>query len=309
MKALLSPAGTALTGRRKFLGNTLKLASGFALLHHQPSFAAEITSAMKKRLTVQEVINLILKEGKLEIFNGTVDTIKWGRADQIVTGIVTTMFATVGVIEEAARQNANFIISHEPLFYNHKDDLSLVKNNSVVKHKQQLLDQHKIAVWRFHDYCHSLKPDPMMYSIVKKMNWLSYYQNGKPVVTIPPVPLLKLVNDLKFALGIEHVRVIGDTGQSCKRLALLPGAWGGQRQLAIVEEEKPDVLIVGELSEWETAEYIRDARAFGSQTSLIILGHSVSEEPGMEWVADWLSPKLKEIKVTHLASHDPFIWI
>ena len=76
-----------------------------------------------------------------------------------------------------------------------------------------------------------------------------------------------------------------------------------------MEKEKPDMLIVGEVHEWETAEYIRDARMPGSKTSLIILGHSVSEEPGMQFPVEWLQPKIPGMKITHIASGDPFTWV
>jgi hypothetical protein len=61
--------------------------------------------------------------------------------------------------------------------------------------------------------------------------------------------------------------------------------------------------------EWETAEYIRDARLMGSKTSLIVLSHSVSEEPGMEYLVEWLQPKVPGLKITHIASNSPFIWV
>ena len=79
--------------------------------------------------------------------------------------------------------------------------------------------------------------------------------------------------------------------------------------LSVIEKEKPDVLIVGELSEWETAEYVRDARTFGSKTALIILGHSVSEEPGMEWLVEYFQPKIPAIKMTHIASGNPLRFV
>ena len=260
-------------------------------------------------MTVQEIINLILKEGELPIQKMTVDTIKAGQANQPVTGIVTTMFATISVIEEAAKRKANFIIAHEPTFYNHRDDTEWVKDNAIVKKKQQLLEKHNMVVWRFHDYCHALTPDAISYGVAKKANWLPYFKAGSTMLTVPPVSLQKLVQHLKSSLGISHLRIIGNPEQTCERLALLPGAWGGQRHVATAEAEKPDVLIVGEVSEWETAEYIRDARLLGSKIALIVLGHSVSEEPGMEWFVDWLQPKLTDIKVTHIASGDPFIWM
>jgi putative NIF3 family GTP cyclohydrolase 1 type 2 len=76
-----------------------------------------------------------------------------------------------------------------------------------------------------------------------------------------------------------------------------------------VEKRDPDVLIVGELSEWETAEYIRDRRAQGKKTALIVLGHAVSEEPGMKYFAEWLRPKLPGVMVRHQPSGSPFTWI
>ena len=80
-------------------------------------------------------------------------------------------------------------------------------------------------------------------------------------------------------------------------------------QITTVESDQPDVLIVGEVSEWETAEYIRDRQALGAKTSLLILGHAVSEEPGMEYFVDWLQPKLGGVQVSHVPSRDPFTWI
>ncbi|MDQ6481307.1 Nif3-like dinuclear metal center hexameric protein [Dyadobacter sp. LHD-138] len=309
MDKLLSPFSDSDLKRRKFIENSIKSAGALTLLGLHSSFIKNADLPVKKSFTVQEIIALILKEGNLSVLKDTVDTIKSGRPDQVVTGIVTTMFPTIPVIEQAVKQNANFIIAHEPSFYNHSDNPEWVKNNTVLKEKQALLEKHKIAVWRFHDYCHALKPDAISYGVAKKANWLSYYKTGQVMLTIPQLTFQQLVQHLKSSLGISHVRTIGEPTQPCERIALLPGAWGGQRQVSVAESEKPDVLIVGESPEWETVEYIRDARSFGRKISLIVLGHAVSEEPGMDWVAEWIEPKLTDIKVTHLASGDPFTWV
>ena len=294
--------------RRKFIIDTAKSAGGIALFSLNPFFETGNTFSINKEMTVQEVIDFILKEGGLSPLKETVDTIKYGQASQTVSGIATTMFPTITVIEEAAKRNANFIIAHEPSFYNHRDDPEWVKNNGVLKQKQQLLEKHKMVIWRFHDYCHSLKPDAVSYGVAKKAGWLPYYKTGQLMLTIPPVSLQQLVKHLKLSLGIDHLRTIGNLQQSCERIALLPGAWGGQRQVSAAETEKPDVLIVGEVSEWETAEYIRDANLLGKKIALIVLGHAVSEEPGMEWLVDWLQPKLPGTKIIHIPSGSPFTW-
>ena len=306
---LSAPLQHPATNRRDFIVNTAKSAGGLALFSMQPFFKTGNVESIKNQLTVQQVIDIVLKEGGLSPLKETVDTIKYGEASQNVSGIVTTMFPTISVIEQAAKRNANFIIAHEPSYYNHRDDPQWVHNNAVLQQKQQLLEEHKMVIWRFHDYCHSLKPDAVSYGVAKKAGWLPYYKTGQFMLTIPAVPLQKLAQHLKKSLGIDHLRVIGNLQQSCERVALLPGAWGGQRQVSAAETEKPDVLIVGETPEWETAEYIRDANLLGRKIALIVLGHSVSEEPGMEWMVEWLQPKLTGVKVSHIASGNPFTWL
>ena len=300
------PASSIFT-RRKFITTTAISAGGLVLLSN-PSLASGLLSA-QRQYTVQQVMDLIMKEGNLSPIPNTVDTLKSGDANQVVTGIVTTMFATVSVIEQAAKLNANFIIAHEPTFYNHTDNTDWVKDNAIVKQKQALLKKHNITLWRFHDYCHSLNPDAVEYGVIKKLKWLPYFKAGSPTLTIPSVSLQQLVQHLKTSLGIAHLRVIGDLKQNCSRITLLPGAPGGKMQVGFAVSDKPDVLICGEVSEWETAEYIRDAHLLGANIALIILGHALSEEPGMEYFVDWLQPKLTDVKVTHIKSGDPFTWL
>lgn len=295
--------------RRKFILNTARSAAGLAFLSANTNFDSGWFDFGQKEMTVQQVMDLIMKEGGLSYRTDTVDTLKFGKPDQTVSGIVTTMFATISVIEQAAKLKANFIIAHEPSYYNHLDDTSWVQNNDVLQQKQQLLQKHGMAIWRFHDYCHALKPDAVSYGVAKKAGWLSYYKSGEMILTIPAATVQQLANHLKKSLGIDHLRVIGDLQQRCERVALLPGAWGGQRQVSAAVTYKPDVLIVGEVAEWETAEFVRDANLLGRKIALIVLGHSVSEEPGMEWMVEWLKPKLPSIKVTHIASGNPFTWV
>ena len=121
--------------------------------------------------TVQDIIDLILKEIPGAPFKQTVDTIKSGSADQQVTGIVTTMFSTIKVIEETAKLKANFIIAHEPTFYNHTDDINWIDKNEIVKKKKELLEKHNTAVWRFHDYWHTYVPDGIRFGVLKLTGW------------------------------------------------------------------------------------------------------------------------------------------
>lgn len=295
--------------RREFIQTGLQAAGGAILLATPVSSIATGYFSPAKDYTVQEIINIILKEISHPLNTDTVDTIKTGSADQKVTGVVTTMFPTIAVIKEAIKLNANFIIAHEPSFYNHRDDKNMVENNEVLRLKLQLLNEHNITIWRSHDSWHDTMPDGITFGVVKKTGWKNYYKTGEKILNIPPITLNDLAEHLKTTLQIAHVKVLGDLSQTCKKIALLPGAWGGKEQISVMVNDKPDVMIAGEVNEWETPEYTRDARLLGMNVSLIILGHSVSEEPGMEWMAEWLQPKLPGITVTHVSSGDPFVVI
>jgi putative NIF3 family GTP cyclohydrolase 1 type 2 len=295
-------------GRRKFIRESAKM-MGAATLLGIPAFASGYHGKRPFAYTVQEIINLILKEIPGAPIAQTVDSIKSGSPEQQVTGIVSCMFATVSVIEQAAKLGANFIIAHEPTFYNHTDDKNWVPDDKIVKQKLELLNKNNITVWRFHDHWHSYRPDGIRYGVLKMADWIPYNQDARPTFTMPATKLEDLVKHLKETLKINHVRVLGDLNQICTRIALMPGAAGGQSQISMVEKENPDVLIVGEVHEWETAEYIRDSIQLGQKKSLVILGHAVSEDPGMVWLVDWLKQRINGITITHIASGDPFQWI
>lgn len=259
--------------------------------------------------SVAEIMAFVLNQIHAAPVKNTVDTLKCGDPNQVVTGIISTMFPTVEVIEEARRLNANFIIAHEPSFYNHTDDKAWVAGNNVLEAKLALLAKYKIAIWRLHDNWHRNIPDGISRGFLETTGWLGLNQEAKPVFNIPPVSLANLVKHLKSTLNIQHVRVIGNLDQVCSKIAMSLGSAGGQRQVSLAETSKPDVLLVGESSEWETPEYFRDALKLGGKTALVILGHSVSEEQGMRWFASWLQPKMPALKITHISSNDPFIWI
>jgi putative NIF3 family GTP cyclohydrolase 1 type 2 len=306
MKELLDDTSSSLFPRRDFL-TTIAATVGLSILPKQSSGNILSVPPTQAKLTVQQIIDLILKEIPGAPFSKTVDTLKSGDGQQVVTGIVSTMFATIDVIRQAASLGANFIIAHEPTFYNHLDETAWLDNDPIFEFKRDLLEKNGIVVWRFHDYLHTHRPDGVLMGVLEMMGWKSYYnKDNPPMITHPGITLGEIIDLAKKGMGIRQVRIIGDRKQVCKRIALIPGAAGGTAQIKLLQKEKPDVLIVGEVHEWETAEYVRDAQSMGMPMSLIVLGHAESEEPGMEWLVPWLKPKVGTIKVTHVASHNPF---
>ena len=120
----------------------------------------------------------------------TVDTIKAGDPATPVTGIVTTFMDTMQVLEEANRRGLNLVITHEPTFYNHRDDTSLFTDDPVYKEKLAFIQEHHMVVFRLHDEIHRTPPDPFPVGLLKALGWTSYAKADDPFhVTIPPASL------------------------------------------------------------------------------------------------------------------------
>jgi putative NIF3 family GTP cyclohydrolase 1 type 2 len=288
--------------RRKFITDVSKVTAAGILLT-----SPLVSLGQSRTWTVGEIIDLFINETTRSPFPQTVDTLKSGKRDIVVKGIATAMFATIPVIRQAITLRANFIIAHEPTFYNHQDRTDWLETNETYQYKKKLLEDNNIAVWRNHDYIHSHRPDGVYTGILDQLAWSGFAQPAQPWnVELPAMPLSALINYVKEKLAIKTLRYIGDGNQVCKKILLMPGAAGGERQIRSISDLQPDVAIVGEVQEWETAEYVRDARASGKNISLIVLGHIESENGGSAYMKEWLHKNITGIQVAHINSNNPF---
>ena len=101
------------------------------------------------------------------------------------------------------------------------------------------------------------------------------------------------------------LRLEGDPDLVITHIALAPGAGGLEHQVTALRPDDIELLIAGEASEWETVEYVRDAGAQGRHKALILLGHELSEEPGMEKCTEDLRVLFPKLKVEHIAAGNP----
>ncbi|MCJ8211416.1 Nif3-like dinuclear metal center hexameric protein [Mucilaginibacter sp. RS28] len=283
--------------RREFIAGAALVTGAAAIGHTTDAFALAVDTPP----TVGEIMDTFIAQVSNAPFPNTVDTLKAGNRELKVTGVVTTMFATIEVIRKAIAQKANFIIAHEPTFYNHADDTQWLANDDVFQYKKKLLDDNGIAVWRNHDYIHSIRPDGVRKGVEEALGWQKYQVADQLFYQLPAEQSLNtIITHCKKQLGIQMVRYVGDLQQNCRKVVLMVGAAGGQRQISAVAKYKPDVLICGEISEWETAEYVRDARTKGDQLSLVVLGHIPSEQPGSAFMAAWLKQHFRGLPVTEI---------
>jgi putative NIF3 family GTP cyclohydrolase 1 type 2 len=248
-------------------------------------------------LTIQQAIDAIIADVPGAPFPDTVDTVKIGDPTQPLTGIAITFLASYEVIQQAAQLGANLIITHEPTFYGHLDDTDWLKEDPVYAAKRQLIEQHNLVIWRFHDYLHSIPPDATLVGLLRELEWEPYLQTDFQC-RIPPMTLGQLVAHLKARLGVESMRVVGDSDLRCEYVCVLPGFIGREVQIGVLGRPEVNVVIVGEIHEWETSEYARDAVSLGQSKALIVLGHAASEEPGMRAIIPWLQERIPGVPIT-----------
>lgn len=259
-------------------------------------------------LTASAVIGMIIEKTGAPVIPNTVDVIKEGNPETKITGIVTTMFASMPVLKKAVEMNCNMIIVHEPLYYNHADQTSQFMNDPVFLEKQKYIRDHKLVIWRFHDYIHSTRPDGILTGMVSKLGWKAYVANDKlDEFSLPETTLENILKDLKKVFPGNAFYVVGDPAMKLTKVRLAPGAPGSPYHIRILGQTDTELLIAGEVPQWETYEYMRDAVDQGRKKAVIFIGHVNSEEAGMEYCADWLKSFIHDIPVSFVGS-GPSYW-
>lgn len=269
-----------------------------------------LTFAQQKTLTAREVVERIQSHVGVPWQADTVDTFKAGNPDATVTGIAVTMMATLDVLKRAAASGNNLIITHEPTFFNHldkPDELAEGDKDPVLAEKRAFIEKHGLIIWRFHDHWHARNPDGIQAGMVHALGWEKFQDpKDEHLFTVPPTTVASLAAELKAALRIRVMRVVGDPEMRVTRVAMSPGAAGFGHETQVLEMPNVEVLIVGETREWETVEYVADAVSEGKHKALIILGHIPSEQAGMEECTRWLKTFITEVPISFIPAAEPF---
>jgi putative NIF3 family GTP cyclohydrolase 1 type 2 len=264
--------------------------------------------------TVQDVLDIIFATIPGAPREGTLDTLKSGDPKQIVTGIVSTFTATRDVLARTVELGANFVITHEGTYYSHSDEVDWLEGDRVYESKRKFLADHGLAVWRFHEYWHGNRggrPDGILTGLERKLDWENLADPPESgVYRLPPTTLADLAEHVKTRLGFCSLRAAGDPAMRCSRVRVMMGWMCPVEppipQIRALAPDDIDVLICGETHEWETCEYVRDSVAAGSPKGLLVIGHRNSEEAGMEYLVEWLQPRVPDIPVTYVPAGDPF---
>lgn len=261
------------------------------------------------------------------------DGYKSGDPEAECTGIVSALVPTVDVIHKAIALGCNLIITHEPIYYMTPDfpEWRGPFFNKIYERKRALIEENGITVWRDHDHIHMHKSDGIFTGVIKYLGWEPYYKKSENHVVhfypceIPETTVGELRRYLIGKLHLNGLRYIGNPGAKVSRIALCahlyPGGFSPQdvdsdkyycdyATQIIGEMEKEngiEVLIPGEIIEWDVLSYIRDAVALGKNKACMNIGHFNLEELGMRYAADWIGNLVEHnVQVAYVPTGDIF---
>lgn len=300
--------------RREFvrIGATGAIAAPF-VLDPAPVAAAPLTAPA---VTAQEIVDRIRKALGVEWKAETVDTFKAGDPSTVVTGVVTASLATIDVMRRAVKTGANMIVTSGPTFYSRGDsrtppagrggDTAPPAADPVFTAKNEFIKANNLVVWRFSDHWRQRTPDPFALGLADALAWTKYRAANDPQrVTMPAVTLDALASDVKAKLNARGgMRIVGNPQTRVRHIGLLPGTVPIQATVKLLPDV--DVIVAGEIREWESSEYARDMVTAGFNKGLILIGRSFSEEPGMKVCAGWLQTIVPEAPCRWVPIADPY---
>jgi len=269
--------------------------------------------------TAREIVEQIQRHTDVQWNTRGVDTFKEGDPDTPVTGVAVTMMATFDVLRSAAASGANFVITHEPVFYSHRDTTGALEREGdpVFAAKRDFIREHHMVVWRFHDNWHARRPDGIQEGMERKLGWTRYrtaandtLSSDRPATDflfrIPATTAGGLARELAGKLDAHAVRMVGDPKLPVRGVAFAGGFLSAETQRALLRRPDVDALVIGEAHEWETIAYAADAVSEGERKALIVVGHTPSEQGGMEECTRWLRGFVTSVPVRFIAASDPW---
>ncbi|WP_341224524.1 Nif3-like dinuclear metal center hexameric protein [uncultured Arcticibacterium sp.] len=263
------------------------------------------TSPSFGQLTANDVINKIKAAVNCEWSAETVDNVKAGDPNTEVKGIATTFMATLEVLRKANATGLNFVITHEPTFYSHTDDLSTHADSPIQQAKLKFIEDNNMVVWRFHDHIHKNNPDMIYEGVIDVFDWKQYRKDGV-FFEIPEMTLAEIVADIETKFGAKTLRTVGDPEEKFTNVGMALGASGSGSHFNRLANPATELLIVGETNEWETVPYVQDAISLGYKKALIVMGHADSEEAGMAYFAKWLQELYEEVPIKFIEAKNPY---
>ena len=268
--------------------------------------SCRVVRAQRSDLTAQRVVDRIRANVGAPWRDTTIDGFKAGDPATVVTGVATTVMATLDVLRRAAAAGQNLVITQEPTFYSANDDPGNRAADPVYLSKKAFLDQHRLVVWRFSDHWNARRPNEAATALAAALGWSgNRVPETEQVYHVPETTLGALAGHVRDRLSARGgLRMIGQPGMRVRNVFVSPGTSAVSSTVLILR--RAVVFGTGEPREWEAVPFVLDTWSTEQGKGMIAVGRLVSEAPGTQACAVWIRSLVPEVHVEVVEIVDPY---
>ena len=230
----------------------------------------------------------------------TVDTFKAGDPKAEARGIAVGWMSYTWALQRALELGCNVFVTHEPTYYNHRDNDPAIFRLPGVSEKRRFIEDNDLVIIRCHDLWDQI-PD-----IGIPDSWGQLLKLGRPldssthiriydVAGVTAGELARKVARRTALYGQPGVQLIGPLDKVVQRVSIGTGAI--TPYLDCVERFEIDLAICTD----DGIAYWRDGGfAIDMDIPIIVVNHIVSEEIGVQRLAETLSRRFPTVPVHHI---------
>lgn len=232
------------------------------------------------------------------------DGIVFGDGLKEVRRIGVAWLPYTSIVEKAAAEGVDLLVVHEPAFY-HAEEQAVAQLTKAAEAKKRLLDQYGIAIVRSHNVWDALDGVGIPFA------WAKHLELAKPIrvdryFQIHEIPqqtakhFAQHVARRTAVLGQDRVIFSGDPSAVVRSVGIGTGCIS---DCFTLYDKGADIVVTVDdiVCSWVNTAWSKD-----TGVPLIVVNHAVSEEPGMDTLADCLSRRLPGIEVVRFACGYPY---
>jgi putative NIF3 family GTP cyclohydrolase 1 type 2 len=239
----------------------------------------------------------------------TVDRIIVGDPGAEVSRVLVTWISSVGAIEQAVARGCQMVITHEPTFWVHANELAAVggwtadsMKSLVADRKRRCIEEHGLVILRIHDAWDAWPEVGIPWAWARHLGLEGRpaaltergYQQRYDIEPTSLDELARLIASRTAPLGEPAVQVAGPAGKLVSRVGVGAGCYC---DVSTFQALGCDVSVVCDDGAW----YWQDLQlAADNDHAIIRVNHGTSEEPGMITLTNYINDALPDVSAAHL---------
>lgn len=229
-----------------------------------------------------------------------------GSSDQEIGTIALALDATSAVIDKAAEEGADLLLTHHPLLFS---AVKKISDSDFVGKRILKLIRGNIACYAMHTNFDVLgmadAAADLLHLTDREVLEITYEDEisvdglGRIGSLIEPLSLSEYASKVGEVFGLEHVRYYGDPKETIVTCCIMPGSGRSEIDLAI--KSGADVIITGDISHHDGIDAVEKGIA------VIDAGHYGVEKVFIPYMKEFLERELPGIRIVSCDAGAPFL--